>query len=386
MNSKVAHSGPAIDDQLLSLSLRTRFAVSFSRLIRWEFWPAWLFYIPIVFYIVWRALRSPRLLSFTASNPGIDAGGFVGERKDQSLLILAKNAPDLTPPVYLIASVLPLHDRLALLQQAVDRLGFPLIIKPNVGQRGRGVTVIRHLAQARAMITQAPEDVLVQGYAAGEEFGVFAYRHPGDAEVTIYSITHKCFPSVTGDGVHTLAALIMADQRTRLISALLWQRLGTRLHEVPAKGEAVMLVEIGAHCRGSLFLDASELSSPALVATVTQIFDAVPGYCFGRIDLRCTSRDALTQGAGIQVLELNGVTAEAAHIYHPGTPILTGLRSMITQWRIAFEIGEANMQRGAAVTLLRELRTAIHQNGLSEHAWAGFQQRFQQQFPANFNG
>ena len=387
MNSKILYSeiptvtSPAsMLESLPQRSLLTRLAVSWSRAIRWEFWPAWLFYIPVALYIVVRGLRSARFLSFTASNPSIDAGGFVGERKDQSLLVLAQHAPDLTPSVSMIARSLPEPERLVLLYQSIEHLGFPLVIKPNVGQRGRGVTVIRDSEQAHAMIEMAPEDVLVQGYAVGDEFGVFAYRYPGQREVTIYSITHKCFPEVTGDGVNTLATLIMANARARLISGLLWQRLGARLQDVPAVGDQVALVEIGAHCRGSLFLDASELASPALVAAITRLFDAVPGYCFGRIDLRCPSRAALTRGEGIQALELNGVTAEAAHIYHPGSPLLAGWHSMIRQWRIAFEIGEANLKRGATPTSVAELRALISQNSHSEQAWADFQEKFHTQF------
>src|SRR3546814_13844372 len=66
------------------------------------------------------------------------------------------------------------------------------------------------------------------------------------------------------DGQRTLAQLIAADARARLIAPLLWQRFATRLHEVPADGEVFPLVEIGAHCRGSLFLDASTLTSAKL--------------------------------------------------------------------------------------------------------------------------
>jgi hypothetical protein len=381
MNAKTMMSAHAELDRAEPLSLLTRVGVSFSRAIRWEFWPAWLFYIPVALYIVARGLRSRYFTAFTASNPGIEAGGFVGERKDQSLLPLAAAEYELTPQVVLIERVLPLDQRRDLLTAAASRMGFPLVIKPNVGQRGRGVTVIRDLQQARAMIEQAPEDVLVQGYAAGEEFGVFAYRYPGQRAVTIYSVTHKCFPAVTGDGVHTLAQLILDDERARLISGLLWQRLSTRLDDIPVAGEQVTLVEIGAHCRGSLFLDASHLASPALVAAVTRIFDAVPGYCFGRIDLRCPSVAALSAGLGIKVLELNGVTAEAAHIYHPGTPLLAGWRSMIRQWRIAIEIGEANIKAGAAVTSIGELKQLIARNTVSDEAWGAFQDQFQMQFP-----
>jgi len=388
MNSKAFTSKlPTVEDHVLAQahaekpSFLTRLGVSWSRAIRWEFWPSWLFYIPVVLYIIFRSLRSVRLLSFTASNPGLDAGGFVGERKDQSLMMLAQHAPDLTPAVSLIARSLPESERMARLEQSIDRLGFPLVIKPNVGQRGRGVTVVRNVQQAFEMMAMAPEDVLVQGYAAGEEFGVFAYRYPGQREVSILSITHKCFPAVTGDGVSKLATLIMADARARLISGLLWQRLGTRLQDVPASGEQVALVEIGAHCRGALFLDASDLVTPALIEAITRLFDAVPGYCFGRIDLRCPSQAHLRQGQGIQALELNGVTAEAAHIYHPGTPLLTGWRSMIRQWRIAFEIGEANLHEGAKPTSITELRRLIRQNKRSEQAWTIFQQQFQRRFP-----
>ncbi len=80
---------------------------------------------------------------------------------------------------------------------------------------------------------------------------------------------------------------------------------------------------------------------------MTAIVDAVPGYHFGRIDLRCPDDAALRNGLGIKVMEMNGVTAESAHIYHPGTPLLTAWRAMITQWKLAIEIGEANAAGGA---------------------------------------
>jgi hypothetical protein len=86
----------------------------------------------------------------------------------------------------------------------------------------------------------------------------------------------------------------------------------------------------------------------------------VPGYGFGRIDLRVTSAAHLSRGEGLQVIELNGVTAESAHIYQPGTPLLTGYRAMFSQWALAFEIGQANARLGAKITgpfeLLRRFR------------------------------
>jgi hypothetical protein len=187
------------------------------------------------------------------------------------------------------------------------------------------------------------------------EFGVFVYRDPKTAKVELLSIVRKCFPQVTGDGHRTLAELIRDDARARLIAPGLWQRFAARLNEVPQPGVVIPLVEIGAHSRGSLFLDGSDLKTEGLRQSMSAILDAVPGYHFGRIDLRCPDEDALRAGRGLKVMEMNGVTAESAHIYNPGTPLLDGWKTMIQQWRLAIEIGEANAAKGAKVTSVPDL-------------------------------
>ena len=57
---------------------RARTVAAVSRIWRWEFWPAWLFYLPIVVYIVAKSIRRGGLQGFaniTAANPGIPHGG-----------------------------------------------------------------------------------------------------------------------------------------------------------------------------------------------------------------------------------------------------------------------------------------------------------------------
>ena len=41
----------------------------------------WAFYPPVLFYVIWLGLKYRSLLLFTAANPGIPAGGVVGESK-----------------------------------------------------------------------------------------------------------------------------------------------------------------------------------------------------------------------------------------------------------------------------------------------------------------
>ena len=333
--------------------------ISLERTVRWEFWPSWLYYGPIVLWIVWLGIKYRSPMAFTAANPALEAGGVVGEKKHQALAPLQNNAPDLVATFTLILSA-SASQRIQQAVQFAREQGMPLVLKPDVGQRGRGVFVARNEAQIRDYLTRFKGDVIAQRHVEGEEFGVFVARAPGEAAPRILSIVHKTFPTVMGDGRQTLRELILDDARAKLISSLLFSRWASELERVPAAGEAIKLVEIGAHCRGSLFLDAGGHATPELIITLTRLLNAVPGYAFGRMDLRVPSVAHFRRGEGLQVLELNGVSAESAHIYHPGTPLLDGYRAMFHQWSTAFAIGAAYARQGVATTsafsLLRQFR------------------------------
>ena len=168
--------------------------------------------------------------------------------------------------------------------------------------------------QANQYLSRFSGAVIVQKHIEGEEFGNFVARRPGKLLLDILFIIHKTFPCVTGDGVQNLAQLVVDDARAKPTSRVLFKRWAAALSRVPAVGQVVKLVEIGAHCRGSLFLDGREHTTPELVATLGRLLEAVPGYAFGRMDVRVPSTPDLHQGASIQVPELDGVSAENAHI------------------------------------------------------------------------
>ncbi len=92
------------------------------------------------------------------------------------------------------------------------------------------------------------------------------------------------------------------------------------------------------------------------IERIARTFD---GFYFGRFDLRCPDEDALKRGEGIRLIELNGVTSEATHIYHPHTPLLAGYRTLISQWRHAYDIGIANAENGARLSTWGELFTML---------------------------
>jgi len=140
--------------------------------------------------------------------------------------------------------------------------------------------------------------------------------------------------------------LILRDPRA-VCTASVYEQVSRRpTSDVPSAGEAVQLIEVGAHCRGAIFSDGSRLKTPALEDAIDRVSQAHEGFYFGRFDLRAPSLEAFRRGQ-FCVIELNGVSAEATHIYDPSVSILETYRTLFRQLRIAFEIGAANRRLGA---------------------------------------
>lgn len=330
---------------LFSWHGRRRLYGSLQRKLRWEFWPPWAFYPPVLVYVLWLALKHRSLTLFTASNPGMPASGFIGESKGD---ILDRLAPAAVARYRRLPAGLTAEERLAAAHAflAEEGLSLPLVVKPDAGQRGLGVCVVRSDEELDRALSAAAGPCLVQEYIAGAEFGVFYVRLPGEERGRVFSITHKILPQVVGDGRRTIEELILADDRAVCAAGSYFERLGARTADVAAAGEVVRLTDLGTHCRGAIFLDGGHLKSPELETAIEVVSRSFEGFFFGRYDLRVPSAEALLRGEGIKVLELNGVTSEATHIYDPKLGLFAAYRILFEQWRLAFEIGRQNRERG----------------------------------------
>jgi hypothetical protein len=182
---------------------------------------------------------------------------------------------------------------------------------------------------------------------------------PDEERGRIFSVTEKRMPEVVGDGKHSLEQLVLRDARAVAMAGYYLRANEGRLEDVPEKGERVRLVEIGTHCRGAIFLDGSWVLTPELEEAVDRMSRGYPGFFFGRYDLRAGSVEELQRGR-FKVIELNGVTSEATHIYDPRVGLFRAYRVLFEQWRLAFEIGARNRAAGhrpaSPLDLLRSLR------------------------------
>ena len=325
----------------------------------WEFWPPWLFYAPLVGWVAWLALRHRSLALVTAVNPAIPTGGFVGESKSAIMDALGDD-PQLARHLFLSASSSPGERRAAAASFLAESvLELPLVLKPDVGQRGSGVRILRQRDELDSAIDGLEVDSMLQEYVDGPEYGLFYVRVPGEQRGRLFSVTEKRMPQVRGDGRRTLEQLILADPRAVAMSEVYFAANAARLFEVPAPGQTVQLVELGTHCLGAIFLDGGRLVTPALEAAVDGLSRGFEGFWFGRYDVRAPSEAALARGE-FRVIELNGLTSEATHIYDRRHSLLQAYRVLMRQWSLAFEIARANRAAGARpASLGRMLREVV---------------------------
>jgi membrane protein DedA with SNARE-associated domain len=354
----LSYAGPALlvagaGARRVRISWQTRRQVLgwIRRRTRWEFWPPYLAYLPVAPYILFLAIRHRSLTLFTVANPGIPSGGFVGESKSA---ILSHLSP--VPEFTVLSDDLSAAARFRAVKEflSVHGLSYPIVLKPDVGERGTGVVIAKRDGDVAAYFRTSIGDTIVQRYVAGLEFGVFYYRYPHESRGCILSITDKRFPSVTGDGASTIRELVLRDERACCLAGMYFGRLKRNAGDVPDRGEVVPLAELGSHCRGAVFLDGGQLQTEALSSAVDAIASNFPGFYFGRFDVRASTLVDFQAGR-FEILELNGVTAEATHIYDPSVGILEAYRVLFSQWRIAFEIGAQNRRAGWQPMPLLEL-------------------------------
>ncbi len=318
---------------------RKAFPYSFEKWLYFEFWPPYLFYLPVIAWYVGLSIRHRNPLLPLYANPRIENGGMVGESKWELYQPLMTESSK----HWLKTKLIPKVAGMSLVVRQVmanEGIAFPIVLKPDKGQRGYGVRIVRTEEELETYFDTFDFDVLLQEFCDWpNEAGIFYCRIPGENRGKIFSITDKHFPYIIGDGTSSLGDLILRDKRARLIAMTYFSQLRPRLDTVPAQGEKVTLSETGNHCTGAVFTNGKLLCSAMLLEKVEAMLNQVPDFYFGRFDVRYEKADTLRQGESFKVVELNGASSEATHIWDRSTPLLEAYRVLFQQWSIAFEVG-----------------------------------------------
>jgi len=335
-----------------------------------EFWPMWAFYPPVGRYGWWLMLRYRGILWPTVATPSFPGGGFVGESKAEILQLALHHAAEWVAPFVVVDRPAPggkdgaapsLDDEVAQALQSLQTAGIalPVVAKPDLGCRGAGVQLVRTDDKLRSYLRAFPRGarLLLQAYVPFEgEAGIFYCRRPGQDKGRIISITLKYFPHVHGDGNRSLRQLILDDPRAGRLAHLYLGRHAARLDDVPAKGVAIRLAFAGSHSRGAIFRNGNALVTPDMEARFDAISKSIPEFYFGRFDIRFADFAQVQAGEAFTIVEANGAGAESTHIWDRRTTLVQAWTDLMRQYRLLFQIGRANRDRGYSPLSLSEFR------------------------------
>jgi hypothetical protein len=329
-----------------------RYKPWFIRLANCEYWPVWIYYVPVWIQHFWLALRVRNLFFFLRTNPAIE--GFILSDSKSKTLQLVPEAH--RPRTVLLPQGASTEKGVAAV--AASGMTFPVILKPDIGFRGIKVHVVEHREQLEQLLSNQGLPLMLQEYCAGPlEIGIFYYRYPNEDKGCIPSITIKENLVVTGNGRSTLEELIILNPRAILQKARLKKKFQHKWHQVPGNGEQITLETIGNHNRGTLFKNGNHLMDQALLDIFDKLNYQMKGFYFGRFDIRTSSWEALKDRHEFKILEVNGVGGEPTHIYDPETSLIKAWRDLCFTWRVASRIAQINISDGMSKPTYLEARS-----------------------------
>ncbi|EAY28722.1 ATP-grasp domain-containing protein [Microscilla marina] len=322
----------------------------FTKIYKWEFWTFWVFYIPVYYYWAYCWARTRSMFFFSAANPSMDMGGFIDYPKMEIFKIIP---PDLLPKMVFITNK---EEKQQAEQMATAKgIQFPLIAKPNRGERGKGVAKIKNPAQLKTYLDAATDHIILQDFVEYPlEFGIMYYRLPNETKGNITSIVQKEFLTVTGDGKSTVRQLMRQSKRVALYESHVEGSYPEILEKVPVKGEETLLEPIGNHSRGTIFRNSNYLINDQLIDVFDQMSKRIEGFYFGRYDIKVPTMEDLYTGKNIILMELNGVNSEPAHIYDPDMNIFAAYRDLLKHWQVLYKVSTQNHQNGVPYIDSRE--------------------------------
>jgi hypothetical protein len=302
---------------------------------------------------VWviHSIRSHSFTYFTAANPAIPFSGLFGESKKD---ILEKINQEYLPRWIFAAYNEPfflITDRMK-----YSGISYPVIAKPNIGERGNKVEKIENEKQLENYLLNSGEDFIVQEYVDYKtELGILYYRMPDGTESGILSVAGKKFLTVTGNGKKTLKELVNQTLMGRMREKYLSKKFKDKWNNIIQDGNEILLEPIGNHSRGTEFINMNHSISPDLVNVFDSVTYSIKGFYYGRFDIRCKSIDDLLQTGNFKILELNGISSDPAHIYDSSMKLWKAYKDLYRCLNIIFKISKQNRKMGTHYAAVGEV-------------------------------
>ncbi len=314
-----------------------------KRYTNWEYWPAYMFYLPILPYAFYLAIKRRSSTFMSTVNPSIKNAGNGTESKYKTLELI----PDKYKPKSIFISEKRDFDSVikVLHKNGID---YPIIAKPDIGFRGILVEKIYSDSALISYLEKFPVNIILQEFIdLPYECGIFYYRLPTEEKGTISSITLKEFLKVTGDGKTKIEDLIKKDKRAAHYINYIKDSNAINFESIPKEGVVISLSDIGNHAKGTQFINGNHLIDKTLTDTFDVINKQIDGWYYGRLDIKYNSFDELRKGENFVILEINGTIAEPTHVYDTTkTSYLKAVETIRKHWKVIHTIAKINIENG----------------------------------------
>ena len=213
------------------------------------------------------------------------------------------------------------------LQEAVEKYGYPLVIKPIDGNHGKGnttnITTWQQAITAMAAAQQYGRSVIVEKFITGFDFRILVINYK------FICAALRTPASVTGDGQHTIQWLIDETNKdprrgyghekvlTQITIDQFTQKMldekNYTLDTVPPKGELVMLKPTANLSTGGTSTDVTDEVHPANIFMCERIAKII-GLDICGIDIMASDLKTPVSENGGAILEVNAAPGFRMHI------------------------------------------------------------------------
>ncbi|MGV8934640.1 MAG: cyanophycin synthetase [Gallionellaceae bacterium] len=210
---------------------------------------------------------------------------------------------------------------------AAEEIGLPIVVKPQDGNQGKGVTVNvasrEHLKIAYAAAAAVSESVMVERYMPGHDYRLLVVNNK------LVAAARRDPPQVIGDGIHTVSELVAAvnsDPRrgeghatalTKIrLDKIALARLeiqGFSIDSVPPKGSRVIMRNNANLSTGGTATDVTDDVHPAVAARAVAAAQMI-GLDICGVDVVCDSLLKPLEEQGGGVIEVNAAPGLRMHL------------------------------------------------------------------------
>ncbi|MET3733004.1 cyanophycin synthetase [Moheibacter stercoris] len=211
--------------------------------------------------------------------------------------------------------------------ETIDKIGFPIVIKPLGGNHGKGASInVKTLEEAKSGLEHAQKygrRVIVEKFITGHDFRILVINHK------MVAAAQRVPANVVGNGENTIAELIEIENQdprrgyghenvlTEITidrdSLDLLAKLGYTEESVPKKGEIVYLKSTANLSTGGTSVDVTDMVHPENIFLAERI-SRIIGLDVCGIDIMAENLTQPLQQNGGVILEVNAAPGFRMHL------------------------------------------------------------------------